>query len=146
MPRWTPDPAEIDNREAIGRRIYGDKVFDGQGPRLRVDHFMDERLAQDLSVDRLGLNNPEKQVKRYLKPIAAAANNTKSFTGWAALKVSSIRNRKYPLDILATPQENNEYHADISRNNIGNLVNAYSLAFRLRDCADKDFGFVKAPA
>ena len=144
MPRWRPDPDHVEDQEAIGRRVYSDKILRRDG-RLRVDHFEDSRLDNDLSVDRLGNPNPMRAVKAYLAAKASAANPDRSFAGWAALRVSAIRNHKAPLEVIATPKEDNEYHADICRDRFRDKVHAYNLAIRLKEAAESTFGFVEAP-
>lgn len=145
MARWRPDPRKVGDQEPIGRRVYGDKIYD-RSKRLRIDHFQDSRLENDLSVDRLGRANPERAVVRYIGPKAEEANPGKPFAGWAALRVNSIRNGRYPLEVLASPNDDNEYHADICRDGFREDMYQYYLAIRLREIVESDLGFVEAPS
>jgi hypothetical protein len=145
MSRWRPDPTHVEDQEVIGRRVYADRVF-RKNPKLRVDHFQDKRLENDLSVDRLGNPNPVNKVKKHLAHLAGAANPTLPFAGWGAIRVADIRRNPAPLEVNATPTEDNEYHADICRARFREQVHAINLAYRLRAIAEEKLGFHEAPS
>ncbi|WP_157735719.1 hypothetical protein [Granulosicoccus antarcticus] len=114
-------------------------VFDASD-RLRVDHFYDNRLENDLSVDRLGEGQALAKVKVQLAPKAKEDNAAHPFKGWAGLKVKSlVVPAKTAVSLLPTPLVDNAYHADISREDYRTASAAYALAFRLREVSESDF-------
>lgn len=136
---WRPNSSEVRKSEIVGRRVYVAPIFDGD-ERLRVDHFFDNRLENDLSVDRLGEGQVVSKVKSHLAIKAGQDNSAHSFKGWAGLKVKSlVVPAKTAVSLLPTPLSDNVYHADISRKDYRTPAAAYALAFRLRDTSESDF-------
>lgn len=154
MAKWSPNPASIDQAEVIGRRIFSDAIWDGpldQGkPRtFRLDHFMETRSEEDVSVDRLGLNAADGLAKRMLTTLADknAASRGKPFNGWAACRCkdmtlmgASLAEKIYPdpLPNAKYPEEApNPYHAQISRGEDRHKTNLLGLAMLMREMFSK---------
>jgi len=157
MAGWTPSNNKVADSEVVGRRIFDDPLFNGslsQGTpfKLRVDHFFDKKLEEDLSVDRLGRSgSSEAAAKRLTGKLAQdeAVKRTKSvaFLGWGVMRVKSLRTSKMfkgALDVLPKPiteEPRNPYHAEITRAAYRQEIHAWGLAASLRDIAEKDLGF-----
>ena len=155
MAQWTPDPKAIGKGEVIGRRVLKDPIFDddlgqGQKGRLRLDHFYDNRLAENLSVDRLGRSGqPEKKIVNRVANIADeehALAASPNFHGWGALRAATLTQRSSaPIPVLATPTVQNPFHSDISRDKFRETQQAWALAYQLRDIVQNEFGLVERP-
>ncbi len=112
----------ISDREIIGRAldkkstifIYQDKNSDG----VSWKDFHDNRPS-NLSVDRLGINSPNKEITSSIKPVAhkRAVGRGLQFNGWITVQASKIK--KYyqitPEPVLTPEDEKNLYHAGIVR-------------------------------
>ena len=135
---WTPDPDEVKPSESIGRRVFGKGWLagpDAKGPQgyFKITIFMDSRLDQDLSFDRLGETGVDKRVTRFLTPLGVDQGQTltppKEFSGWAAISMARLdfaTVRPTPTDEPCNP-----FHADLSREGFREKVQAETLAFRL---------------
>lgn len=153
---WQPNDTKVGDGEIIGRRIFRDSVLTrqqdrGQEVTIRMDHFYDNRLIENLSVDRLTQSgSPNRKVLSFLRPLANAAQQQSEFYGWGALKVRSLRDFRGEkiTEVLATPvvndpsQSDNPYHADISREDFREKKQAYALAIMLAQMANEDVGIV----
>jgi hypothetical protein len=136
---WKPDKKRVSDKEIVGRRVFGKKIF--REPRERglfvPEIFYDTRLENDLSFDRLGLKKVDKDVVRFLTQQCHQHGDmqNKKFVGWAAIKVSDIKKIKVSqlekLEIQATPSQENPYHADLPREGFRELVSAERLACQL---------------
>lgn len=79
----------------------------------------EETRNEEFSVDRLGRSNVEKSVVNYLRPLADAAgrafHSRRRFDAWAVLPAHRLGNptRGVPLPVIASPEENNPYHAHL---------------------------------
>ena len=143
MARWVPNPARpIGKNEPIGRRIFDDIVWrdeanQGQKGRLRVDHFYDTRVEEDLSFDRLGKQgNPDPRVVNLLKQLANAEadNERKSFEGWAYVAKRHLKKPLEDNELDIRPDddsEENPYHALLARDDYRERRLAYFLALHL---------------
>lgn len=143
MARWVPDPAgPIGKNEPIGRRIFDDIVWrdeanQGQKGRLRVDHFYDTRVEEDLSFDRLGKQgNPDPRVVNLLKRLANAEadNEGKPFEGWAYVVKRHLKKPTEDNELDIRPDddsEENPYHALLARDDYRERRLAYLLAIYL---------------
>jgi hypothetical protein len=140
---WTPDPNEIKPSETIGRRVLG-KGFAGPGAKVpegffKITVFMDSRLNEDLSFDRLGERGVDKSVTKFLTPLGVDQGQTlappQEFSGWAAIpmaKLNFVTLRPTPTD-----EPHNPFHADLSREDFRGRSQAETLAFRLAILAGK---------
>lgn len=128
---WKPDKNKVSDKEIIGRRLFGHKIFIAPRERglFKMDIFYDTRLANDLSFDRLGLKTVDKDVVKFLTQQCHQHGSlqNKTFVGWAAIKVSDSKK----LTIQPTPTEENPYHADLSREGYRDPLSAELLAYRL---------------
>jgi hypothetical protein len=126
-----PNPTLISDKELVGRRIFGDKIWDGDHSKegmwiFRWDHFFDERLVEindpndGLSFDRLGVRRPDKDVLAILRPLAEKEGSdrvpSRQFKGWAVVAVAKLRHQipsceLRPQRIVKTSSEGNIYHA-----------------------------------
>jgi len=124
---WKPDKNKVSDKEIIGRRVFGQKIFIAPRERglFKMDIFYDTRLENELSFDRLGL----KTVDKFLTTQCHQHGNmqNKTFVGWATIKVSDLKK----LTIQPTPTEENPYHADLSREGFRDPLSAELLAYRL---------------
>ncbi|TGN99658.1 hypothetical protein PN36_35270 [Candidatus Thiomargarita nelsonii] len=110
---WKPDKKNVSDKEIVGRRVFGKKIF--RAPRERglfvPEIFYDTRLENDLSFDRLGLKKVDKDVVRFLTQQCYQHGDmqNKKFVGWATIKVSDIKKIKVSqsekLEIQATPSQ-----------------------------------------
>ena len=134
---WTPDRDEIKPSETIGRRVFGNP-FAGPGAKVPERHFkitvfMDSRLDQDLSFDRLGERGVDRCVTGFLTPLGVDQGKIlappKEFSGWAAIPMAKLdfaTVRPSPTDDPYNP-----YHADLDRERFRERDHAEMLAFRL---------------
>lgn len=154
MATWQPDPADpIGDNEPLGRRIFDDPVWrddlaQGMGPIFRPDHFDDNRLEEDLSFDRLGMQgNPHPKVLRLLIALAQseAENQNKDHAGWGWVLRKNLRDSdRTVLEVRPSPIINdpdspdNPYHADLSRENHRTEQQAKYLALHLAHLFNKN--------
>lgn len=112
------DTTAISDKELIGRRVFGGKVWDGyyslDGVQIfRWDHFFDERLIsrdnQDdgLSFDRLGVKRPDANVRATLRALAISEGQgrkpPRAFEGWAVIEVAKLREIYPKLELVPCP-------------------------------------------
>lgn len=138
MIKW-PCPDTVGDKELIGRRLLELPYTDEYGIFLKVNHFIDTRIEEDLSVDRLGeTGSVNKKALRHLSRLSFrhAEINSNSFFGWCTCRVGYLKT--FPYVVIASPDrtENDEkfwnhYHADISRSDHRNKRRAYELATAL---------------
>jgi hypothetical protein len=92
---WKPDKTKVSDKEIVGRRVFGKKIF--RAPRERglfvPDIFFETRLENDLYFDRLGLKTVDKEVVTFLTPQCQQHGDMqhKKLVGWAAIKVSYLK-------------------------------------------------------
>lgn len=111
MPVWIPDQI-VDPRELVGRR-YLDKAdhnrdLDDDGCLLPViEDFHEKREGLDLSFDRLGNPNPNRDTLQAITKIADDDANSRDqpriFNGWTAIRVREFRFRGWAASINASP-------------------------------------------
>ncbi|MBA1144592.1 hypothetical protein [Mesorhizobium neociceri] len=140
---WSPSPVSIDPTEIVGRRLLA-KTYKGwpsQNPtrenlKLSPEAFQDTRLGEDLSVDRLGLQNPVKTVVRRLSALASeeAYRASKEFHGWIAMAVQDLKGVKvFPTPLtIEKDGVDNPFHADIDRSLAREQGQAFHLSVSLR--------------
>ena len=132
MKIWKP-PKSLSPKEIVGRRTFGSRIFDKSDSILpyKIDIFMDSRIGENISVDRLGIRQAKPDVIEYLSPLCdkSAFKRSSNFVGWAQIEVSQIEN----LGVHATDavDEENPYHAEISRLGHQTVKAMRSLAFEL---------------
>lgn len=137
MPGWDPDQSNIDKKEVIARRIFRsdpNSLFDDVS-KLKFDDVHDTRLDENISVDRLGINSPNRSAKQFVTRLAdsIAASRSKSFVGWAAI----VRDRLPAVDVRPVPitEEDieNIFHAEIMRSDFRkkNQARHFSNSLRL---------------
>ena len=132
MKIWKP-PKIISAKEFVGRRAFGSRVFDRSQSVLpyKIDIFLDNRKGVNLSVDRLGVRQPSRDVVEFLVPLcdSSADKRSSKFVGWAQIEVRQIMH----LGVHATEaiDEINPYHAEISRSKHDTNKSKRSLAFEL---------------
>jgi hypothetical protein len=136
--RWIPDKNKISDKEILGRRAFGQGFETAEGAKVpkghfRLDVFWEDRLNEDLSLDRLGLKEPNPSVLRHLDPIclAHAQRKKKPFLGWAGLRAADIA--KLPVRPSEDPvyKDQNPYHADLVLDDFRSKALMETLAFRL---------------
>jgi len=135
---WAVDRKKVSLKENLGRRVFLAKPYSDEAKRLlKLSIFLDDRLEEDLSLDRLGVRQPDiAPVTAKLTPLAIAAGAkmapAQPFKGWAAFKMSELR----PLSVRADPnppeEPTNEFHALLDRTDFRNEAQANTLAHRLR--------------
>ncbi len=138
MPKAT-DTQEVKDTELIGRSLHGKKdseVFCDRG-FIKWQQFYDSRLDENLSVDRIGNKNIDRGSLLYLLPLAKKRMD-KPFKGWAVIQVKKMRAGKRSFNIIPTPinddenpDNSNELHADIDRQDFRSETLAYTLAVTL---------------
>ncbi|MER9912240.1 hypothetical protein NKJ71_16575 [Mesorhizobium sp. M0050] len=93
-------------------------------------------MNEDLSVDRLGINNPVREVVRRLTAAAdtEAAKALKQFYGWIAIAAKDLRSLKVSPSPLSIDEHgvDNPYHADIDRSQFRERAQAFHLSVSLR--------------
>jgi hypothetical protein len=128
---WKPDKNKVSDKEIIGRRIFGHKIFIAPPERglFKMELFYDKRFENNLSFDRIGLKTVDKEVVKFLTPQCHEHGKmqNKKFVGWAAIRVSDLKK----LEIQATASSENPYHADLMREDFRDAVSAELLAYRL---------------
>lgn len=136
---WKPDLSTIKNSELIGRRLFEPLEFEPIGSvqraKYRLDDFLDNRLQQDLSVDRLGENQPHRPTVRFLTRLAdgAAAERKKTFHGWASIRVKDLKKLSVrPSPVEAPADKANPYHAGIDRTQVRESLIAYHVAVSIK--------------
>jgi hypothetical protein len=104
--------------------------------KLSPEAFQDKRLSEDLSVDRLGLQNPVKTVVRRLTALASgeASRASKEFHGWIAIAVQDLKVVKvFPTPLtMQKDGVDNPFHADIDRSMAREEAQAFHLSVSLR--------------
>jgi len=145
-------PSAVDSKEIIGRRIFEDAVWNGDAgsakKRVRIDHFLDDRLDDGVSVDRLGLNNPVKTVRRVLTPIsirAAEAQNKGPFRGWVAIANKDIDS--WPFHVVSDPvvdgvEDCNPHHALIDRAQFVDRFPEWKTDAKIRKTVARNLAFL----
>ncbi|MUZ65355.1 hypothetical protein [Agrobacterium vitis] len=132
MPPWKPGE-KVDSKELVGRRIFESAHRSPEKSALSPNIYFDTRLAEDLSLDRLGHGQSDKRVLKHITPLADEAGRAqgKVFNGWAATRAG-------PLSKLAAmksdPMEaerdgiDNPYHALVDREHYRVREAAYALS------------------
>lgn len=144
MAAWEPKADEpVGPKEVLGRRIFTDKIWEGQvgdGPRrFRMDHFYDKEPQSDFSVDRLGRATAEGPIVRRVGHLAHTEADARQpsvpFAGWAACSRQHFATTKCNLDIKQMPLEDgtNPYHAEIIRDEFRGKTGPYAFSTMLRD-------------
>lgn len=133
---WTPDPSVVSKKEVVGRRTFGQdkQIFVQQEPlHYKYDIFLDDELAADLSLDRLGLRAAELKVITLLSPLGERHGQRRtpprSFRGWAQIKVADLSGLK--IRPTKAKGEENPYHAELSRDEFRTKNQARALAYQL---------------
>jgi hypothetical protein len=102
--KFKPDKHLVSEKELLGRRIFGDKIWDGfhqPAEIFRWDHFYEERLIlqgdpdDGLSFDRVGIRAIAKDVLAELRPVAEREGlrrePPRQFNGWAVVPAAKMR-------------------------------------------------------
>lgn len=126
---WNPNPNQVGDKEAIGRRIYDEPMLAGatdQNPfaGIQVRHF-EETRDREVSLDRCGATGAERGVLGYLFPRARAMGEAlgppKKFSGWLSVPAIALRrpSRGPAFPPIASPQPGeglaeNKYHAHVT--------------------------------
>ncbi len=140
MPTWNPLPT-VSGTEIIGRRLLnktGQERESGDNgcPLLEVDDFLETRRDADLSVDRLGNPNPNRTTLRTLTEIAdkqaSDRQPARTFDGWATIRARDLRFPGWVARIMATPSDENPFHADVSRDGFREKAQSYALAISMQ--------------
>lgn len=143
---WNPPSKISEDKEILGRRAFGSKIFDKSGDNVlqyKMNVFLDERTNGGLSLDRLGVKNVREEVLEFLQPLCdeMASKGGTWFEGWAQFSISKCKeSSKMKLEVSKTEAsgENNPYHAEIDLPDFGNipsLQKSRTLAFVLAVCA-----------
>lgn len=136
---WNP-PDQVSTKEMIGRRAFGkDKsVFaNSEATKYKLNVFLDDRLADDLSFDRLGVRAADSEVVEFLTALGDEIGRkmNKQFRGWAQIKVEDLGK----LEFKKTDAEGEEkpFHGELSREDFRNENAARALAFQLCELASR---------
>ncbi len=155
MPIWYP-PEEIGQKELVGRRLLDNpdttRSTDNDGrPLLKITDFHESRPGDDLSVDRLGDPNPNRDTLRAITCVADAdatnRNPARAFNGWATIRVQNFRFTGWVAELAATPTRSedgtieNHWHADVSRDGFREKAQAYTLAVTLQHLFELKGGY-----
>ena len=147
MARWKPNPSQrFGPAEHIGRRLFDEPQLVGASnqktcTRLDIRNF-EETRGDEFSVDRLGRTSIEKSVTAYLKCLADTAGRTfqrpKAFDGWAVVPIKKINSpaRGAPLPLVASPENDNPYHAHLLTTDVpvnSGVMRYYFVALHLRE-------------
>src|SRR5580698_8392009 len=116
MARWDPDLNSIGTNEHLGRRIIDElRLIGAQDQiapdRLRAGHFMDTRVGEDVSLDRLGKSSIDKRVCNFLRPLAMrhaeSFKEPREFRGWAVIRAGFLSKppggRGQPVSVVPDP-------------------------------------------
>ena len=130
----------VSDKEIVGRRAFGNKVFDNRATRTlpyQINIFLETRDNMGLSVDRLGVRKAYSDVLSFRTPHcdSLAKIRAKEFVGWAQLCVSDIQ--QIGISSTEAINEENPYHAEISLSDHDSRQARRSLAFRLCVFASK---------
>lgn len=141
---------DIAENELLGRRIViSETRSNGSNGdmELRVDDFYESREGADLSVDCLGNPNPVSGRLGALTLLAdrdASKRNPRlSFSGWAAIQHKDLRFRGWSARVSAAPTTEddgrieNQWHANVSREEFRTKAQAYAFAVTLRDVFER---------
>jgi len=132
--KWHPPLDAVGPNEVIGRRLFESSAASSLRP-LSTQHFMDSRVDEDLSVDRLGDTGVNKVVCRSLtsEADAEAAKRSKSFHGWASIRCKDLKKANVkPVPItLAEHGTDNPYHAEIDRSLVRDATMQHYFAAHL---------------
>jgi hypothetical protein len=119
---WTPGKSQpLSDKETLGRRLFGKEIINqettakGRAGAVRIDHFIETRSGCNLSVDRLGVNNPDQDVLDQVAHLSEKHSKTleKMFAGWAIFVAKHAMSAPHSLEIKPTPKDDNKYHADV---------------------------------
>ncbi|MHC2792587.1 hypothetical protein ACVINZ_001599 [Mesorhizobium jarvisii] len=143
MATWQPSLDNVEPAEIVGRRLLAKtyKDWPALGPpngqlKLSAEAFEDSRLSEDLSVDRLGVNNPVRAVVRRLTVVAdtEAAKALKQFCGWIAIAAKDLKNSRVFASPLSIEEHgiDNPFHAEIDRSQFRERAQAFHLSVSLR--------------
>lgn len=103
-------PENIGQDEELGRGVFSRRrARRAQRSRVPADVFLEKEGEPKISVDRLSLAPMDKAVE-IAEDVASNRPNA-TFCGWAFLTASSARENE--REAVASPKENNPYHADI---------------------------------
>ena len=103
-------PENIAQDEELGRGVFSRRrARRARRSRVPADIFLEKEGEPKLSVDRLSLA-PVDEAVEIAEEVASNRPNA-TFCGWAVLTASSARENG--RETVASPIENNPYHADI---------------------------------
>lgn len=135
-----PASAQLGQQDLIGRRLFDSSL---EAKSFDFVYFVDTRLDSNLSVDVLGVGNPEKKRLKALTILADAEGDARypavRFDGWAAILVKDLKFPGWVSNIFAVPvaasegKSPNEFHAEISRQGFGEKAQSYAFATMMAD-------------
>ena len=147
---WAPDKTAVKNSEVIGRRTFGDEaaIRDPKGrTHFRTDLFI-ESPQHDLSFDRLGENKVNGGALQFLSPLGHAHGDRlapkKPFLGWISIAMKDLETLASRVKPTPAENEDNPYHADLSRDGLRDPEAARLLAFKLSCLAERDLVAARA--
>ena len=104
-------PENIGQDEELGRSVFSRRrAIRARRSRVPADVFLEKEGEPKISVERLSVAPPD-EATEIAEAVAAKRNANATFCGWAVLTASSARENG--REALASPIENNPYHADI---------------------------------
>ena len=133
---------KISDKETVGRRVFGSDMSGTKDkPTFGYKLFLDDRLEDDISVDRLGIKAPEIKHHEEITALGNAHGRRRqpprTFRGWAQIKVSDLSMFKYAVNATPAHEEENKYHAEVSRDGHRTIETARSMAFLLASYASR---------
>ena len=105
----TPSNLCVADDEDLGRRVFSETAAKrARNGRVRFHIFREKEGVRTISVDRLTI-----ATSKQLTPIVkqASEGRTGRFQGWAFVLAGCARQMK--LDVVASPRDENPFHADI---------------------------------
>ena len=141
-----PNIETIEDKEILGRRAFGKNIFLNESSNhIRMEVFFDNRIENDLSLDRLGVGEAFKKILKKLIPLCEQHQSviSKEFKGWAQLKKEQLKQHQViPTPIYEPEELKNIYHADLVREKYRDKELAETLAFALAYIASSN-DFIK---
>lgn len=101
--------SRVDPDETVARGVFSRRAVTAAGT-VKTNVFLGPLGSQSLSVDRVDFA-PEGELVRLGDE--RARNRNRTFYGWANLLVRDAERGGEGVEVRATPQANNPYHADI---------------------------------
>lgn len=145
MAIWEP-PSTVGTKEVIGRRLYRSQTETSPtSQQLQIADFLEQRISENLSVDRLGATGLVNSVVLALAIVVSeeqpanivSTSHQKILLGWACIVRDKLRFPGWNAEIICTPTHlnggvHNKWHADVSLTNFADKAQRYMFAATIR--------------